>query len=209
MRIMRIILFMVSATVLVGFSFWALLANLASAAETWDQWGAAPYATSQEEACRKAPEAIDGLNLLPEVKEHFKKVLGTTCKGGTEAWLVPDQRLEQMWSGGSTPHVMNGFPVAELPVLRSPDGRPYPKGSVAQTARALSWEFIHEGKRYVLYLPMVCFNWSWDFAPVRAMLAEEEWCIAWEREHPMPDPYGQEYHEWYKAWHAEAAKHKQ
>ena len=44
----------------------------------WKNWGAAPYAASQEEACRKTSLAIDGFNMPPTVKEHFKTELGAT-----------------------------------------------------------------------------------------------------------------------------------
>ena len=148
----------------------ATLANSAHTTE-WNKWNVAPYATSREEACKKAPIAVDGLNMPAAVKEHFKQTLGTTCKGGTEVWLTPHQPLEQMWSGGKKPHVMNKVTVGELPVLKSPDGRTYRKGAVAETAKALSWTFAHEGRLYTLYLPYVCFNWSWGLAPT--VLAEE------------------------------------
>lgn len=132
----------------------------------WDRWNVAPYASSQEDACRKAPTAIDGFNMPSAVKQHFKSVLGTICKDGKEGWLTPHMLLEQMWSGGLKPHVMNRVTVGELPVLRSPDGRSYHKGTVAETAKALSWEFAYEGQIYVLHLPFVCYNWTWMYGPV-------------------------------------------
>lgn len=141
----------------------------ATASETreWKQWGVAPYAASREEACKKAPEAIDGFSFPASVKEHFKKLLGATCKGGTEAWLTPGMPLEEMLSGPDAHHeqsyVMRKRTVAELPVMQSPDGRPYPKGAVAETAKALAWRVEHEGRAYMLYLPLVCWNWSWKF----------------------------------------------
>jgi len=138
--------------------------NAEGAGNSWDKWSVAPYATSLEEACKKAPAAIDGFSMPAAAKEHFKQAISTTCKGGTEVWLTPNMSVEQMWSGGRKPHVMNKVTVGELPVLKSPDGRPYRKGSVAETAKALSWTFVHEGKTYVLYLPLVCFNWSWTFS---------------------------------------------
>ena len=136
----------------------------------WKHWSISPYARSFGEACKKAPAAIDGFDYPSAVKEHFKQALGSDCKGGTEVWLTPHQRLEQMWSGHK-PHVMDSKTVGELPVLQSPDGRPYPKGSVAETAKALSWTFVYDGKTYILYLPLVCFNWSWAFGspPVMAV----------------------------------------
>lgn len=145
----------------------AIVASTGSAyAKLWARWNAAPYAVSQEAACRKAPTAIDGFSFPEQVKAYFKKTLGTTCKGGMKAWITPDMLLEQMWSGESgkkPPHVMNNVTVAELPVLKSPDRRKYRKGSVAESAKALRWEFAHEGKTYMLYLPFVCFNWTWGF----------------------------------------------
>ncbi len=142
------------------------LTNVAQAVESkWDTWGVAPYASSQEEACRKLSAAIDGFSMPSAVKEHFKTTLGTTCKGGKKVWLTPDMSLEQMWSGGRKPHVMEKKKVGELPVLKAPDGRLYRKGSVAEAAAAFQWTFVYEGKTFVLYLPWVCYNWSWSFGP--------------------------------------------
>jgi hypothetical protein len=137
----------------------------------WKHWGAAPFAASRTDACGKVSKAIDGFNLPPAVKEHFKSALGTTCTGGTETWLAPHHRLEQMWSGADSthaePYLMEGRSVAELPVLKSPEGRSYRAGSVSEAAKAFSWTFVYDGKTYVLYEPLVCENWSWSFgAPV-------------------------------------------
>ncbi len=129
--------------------------------EVWKNWGAAPFATNQAEACKKAFGAINAFALPSEVRKHFKQVVGDTCNGGTLAWLPPNAHLNQMWSGGKKAKVMNDVTVAELPVAESPSGRPYRKGSVAETVRTLSWKYEYEGKTYVLYLPLVCFNWSW------------------------------------------------
>ena len=139
----------------------------ARATETteWKNWGVSPFAHSLTEACRKAPGAIDGLEMPPTAKEYFKKTLGTECNNGVEMWLTPGTVLGQMWTGGKTPHVLNNVRVGELPVLKSPEGRKYRKGAVAETAKAFMWDAIHadkEGKRTTLnlYLPMVCFNFS-------------------------------------------------
>lgn len=137
--------------------------------EEWRHWGASPYASSFDEACRKAPQAIDGTSMPAPVKMHFREVLGDHCanrKG--ELWLTPGQPLAEMWSGGKSPHVMKNVTVAELPVLVSPDGRPYRRGAVAEAARATYWEYAYEGKVYRLYLPKACFNWSWSESPVVA-----------------------------------------
>ncbi|MDD3531701.1 MAG: hypothetical protein PHV99_03885, partial [Candidatus Pacebacteria bacterium] len=155
-------------TILIVTAAAALSAEAHAADESlWSTWGVAPYASSREDACKKAPTAIDGFTMPELVKAHFKVAVGITCEGGTEGWLTPHQKLEQMWSGPDTrhkgPHLMNQKSVAELPVLKSPEGRPYVKNAVAETAKALSWTFVHGGKTYVLYLPFVCFNWSWTF----------------------------------------------
>jgi hypothetical protein len=139
--------------------------------DVWSTWGVAPYASSPEESCRKAPEAIDGFSLPEAVKKHFKEVLGTTCISEKDVWLTPGQVLEQMWSGGERPHIMNGKTVANLPVLKSPEGRRYRKDSVSETARASSWTFAYEGKTYILYDPFVCFNRSWTYGPPQPQVA--------------------------------------
>lgn len=132
----------------------------------WNKWGVEPYAATLREACAKAPVAIGGFTMPPEVKDYFAQTIGATCpKGGKEVWLTPNMVLEQMWSGGPRPHVMDKRTVAELPILTSPDGRPYRKGSVAETVKAFAWVAIHEGKTYIVYLPLVCFNWSWALGP--------------------------------------------
>ncbi len=141
----------------------------AGAEKVWANWNVAPYALSLQEVCRKMPQAIDGFDRMPEVvKESFKDTLGVTCEGGVETWLKPDQALQEMWSGGKNPHVMNNITVGKLPVLTSPDGRPYREGSVAETAKALMWTQTFDGKTYVLYIPFVCFNvsWGWGECPV-------------------------------------------
>lgn len=149
-------------------------------AHEWKHWGAAPYARSFEESCQKAPVAIDGFNMPQAVKDHFKQVVGTACTGGTEDWLKPHQRQEQMWSGPDkshrSAHVMNNVTVAELPVLKSPDGRTYRKGAVAETAKALSWTYTYEGKTYVLSNPFACFNWTWAYGPPPVAAAKEAGC---------------------------------
>ena len=129
----------------------------------WQHWGAAPYAHSLAEACKKAPAAIDGTSLPQAVKEHFKLMLGSDCTSGTVVWLTPNEPLEQMWSGGAHPHVMNRVIVGELPVLQSPGGRSYRRGAVAEAAKAFEWSYVYEGKLYLWDIPLVCFNESWRF----------------------------------------------
>ena len=133
---------------------------------TWGKWNVAPYATSLKEALQKAHAAIDSFKWEPQVKAHFDSVLADprVLALADTVWLTPDLPLEQMMSGGVHPHVMNNRPVGELPVLRSPDGRLYRKGAVAETAKALSWSWEFEGETYVLCLPLVCFNWCWFFS---------------------------------------------
>lgn len=138
----------------------------AAEAKKWNP-GVAPYASSREDACKKAPRAIDGFTIMPSaVKKYFKSVVETSCKDGIEKFITPDMLPEEMWSGGAHEHVMYHMPMAQLPVLKAPDGRPYSKGSMFETAKAFQWTFVHEGKTYVLYLPWVCYNWTWMFGPV-------------------------------------------
>lgn len=128
-------------------------------AEEWRNWGAAPYAASQEEACRKAPEAIAGMDVPEAVKRQWLEQLGTNCAGGETVYLTPDIHLREMWSGGARPHVMRDVPVAAIPVRRSPQGNALRE--VYQSAKALMWQAEYEGKVYYLYLPLICNNWAW------------------------------------------------
>lgn len=141
----------------------------AAGTEKWKNWGVAPYAANQRDACRKAPQAIDGFDMPLPVKEHFKQALGPHCDGGVIAWLTPGLPLEQMWSGPDKKHhhdrLVDGLTVADWSILKAPDGRPYLPNAVSAAARALSWSFEYEGKTYMLYLPRVCFNWSWAYGP--------------------------------------------
>ncbi|HQU08309.1 MAG: hypothetical protein B7X04_04405 [Parcubacteria group bacterium 21-54-25] len=132
----------------------------------WRHWGAAPFAHTFADACRKALMAIDGFKKMPpQVKRHFKRVLGTSCGGGVVEWLSPATQFKEMWAGPDrthkTPFVIEDVSVAELPVRRSPDGRRYRRGAVAETPKALKWTYEDDGTIYTLDIPYVCFNISW------------------------------------------------
>ncbi|GEM_PF-2013435 len=141
------------------------LARKRPSATLWRRWGIAPYASSLAALCKKAPQAIAQTSMPEEVKKHFVRALGSTCTGGTPVWLTPDTRLVQMWSGGPRPHLMDDVKVAKLPVLHSPSGRAYRRGTVALTARALEWNYTYQEKKYLLDVPLVCFNLSWRLGP--------------------------------------------
>ncbi len=159
-KIVQVIVLAIAIGV-VALTLFVAIARPACAYEpVWDKWNASPYALSFEMACAKAKVAIDGFNIPQAVKEYFKNAF---LKDGEPVWLTPDMLLEEMWTGGAHPHVMSKKLVGELPVLRSPDGRKYRRDTVAETAKALSWSRTYEGKNYVLYLPLVCFNWCWSF----------------------------------------------
>src|SRR3989338_3612654 len=139
-------------------------ATAATPAKEWKKWNAAPYAPSFVEGCTKAPATIDGFNLPLAVKAALKQKIGANCMGGVDVWLPPHMKLEQMMSGGAKPHVMNNVAVAELPVNTSPDGRPYRKGSVAETAKAAVWYVEYGGEKFAFYIPYVCYNLAWGLA---------------------------------------------
>lgn len=149
---------------LFAVTFTLLLKSLPAYAETtsWEHFGAAPYAASIEEGCRKAPEAIDGFSLPTEVKAAFKASVGTTCAtSGKVEFFTPGERLTQMWTGGANPHILDNVEVAAVPVTHSPDGRAYRKDAVVEALKTFTWNTTFAGKRYVLVLPVVCSNWSW------------------------------------------------
>lgn len=147
----------------------AMLASTTVRAEVtlWEKWGIDPYASSILEACAKAPKAIQGFQHMPQdVKDSFKKVLGNSCKAWIKESLTPGTRIQEMWSGiGSREKIIGPKEVGYISVSLAPDGRRYKEGSVSQAPVVFLWKFISEkdGKTYLLYLPLVCFNWSWGY----------------------------------------------
>ncbi len=131
----------------------------------WKYWGAAPYALSFAKSCRKAAWAIDHSSMPRAVKEHFRKVLTNGCSGGKNIWYTPGTMFRQMTSGPDRHHrhdwVMKDVTVAVLPVIRSPKGRLYRNGSVAETVKGREWRWTYEGKTYVWTLFYVCGNQGW------------------------------------------------
>lgn len=133
----------------------------------WEKWGIDPSAFSIPEACEKAPTAIQGFRHLPQdVKEGFIGVVGTSCKGYVRDFLTPGTRLQEMWSGiGAREKIVGPKEVGYISVSHAPDGREYKEDSVSQTPMVFLWKFTSQkdGKTYLLYLPWVCFNWSWGY----------------------------------------------
>lgn len=169
----------------------AMLASTTARAEVtlWEQWGIDPSASSVPEACEKAPKAIQGFQHMPQdVKDSFKKVLGNSCKAWTQESLTPGTRIQEMWSGiGSNEKIIGPKEVGYLPVSRAPDGREYKEDSVFQAPIVFRWKFTSEqdGKTYLLYLPWVCFNWSWGYG-VSPMRTEEK-CVTVEFDAELKD----------------------
>jgi len=125
----------------------------------WSEWGIAPYATDANH-CKKLAEAVDGMDYPDTVKAKFKALAGTTCKDAHIEWVPPDKVLDQMWTGGKNPHVMNNVTVGELPMTKTPSGRALPKGSAAAAAKALVWSVTEDGVTYYLYDFFACHNFS-------------------------------------------------
>ena len=139
----------------------------------WTNWGAAPFASSFTEACRRTPEMIDRSSLPEPVKALLKREIGPNCAGGEERWLTPSQHLNQMASGGqSGGYFMTEVTVARLPVAKAPDGRTYRQGSVFETAHAQAWRVEYDGQAYVWFIPDVCFNVGWFIETPRERCVE-------------------------------------
>lgn len=131
-------------------------------------FGESPFAHSLTEACKKMPIAIDGFSFPKEVKEHFKSLLRDKCEDGEEVFLTPGTMFEQMWSGRRGSHLMekNGVQrvvVGRYTVPASSKGTKYPADSIFEVPNASAWTYEYEGQTYILYLPFVCFNWSWAY----------------------------------------------
>jgi hypothetical protein len=157
--------------VALSFAFWAGGAMAQTTAEpgvTWNRWNVAPAARSAEEACRETPQEIDLSDMPADAKAYFKNLIGPDCKGGVDVWLDPGKQLGGMTEKGTGElRFIKNVTVGELPVLRSPDGRPYRKGAVAETARARAWGpfTASDGKTYVWYQAYVCFNSGYYYVP--------------------------------------------
>ncbi len=130
-----------------------IFGSAAHAQTPWTNWGSAPYAFSQEEAFELLPEALVALGVPQELHSEFIDVVSEN-PDGEEIFLDPNDRLIAMMSGGANPHAMHDVPVAAIPVNET--------GTVVQAARARKWEIEYEGVTYVLILPEICFNWSYN-----------------------------------------------
>ncbi len=138
----------------------------AHAETTWTTWGEAPYATSQEEAIRRLPDALRDLNIPEPVRALLQAEVQRNPQG-TRVYLTPGKRFLGMMTGGVRPHAMHDVVVGRNPVRR---------GAV-QAAEAREWRVDYEGQTYILTLPDICYNWAWNQEPLPQEVALEECAI--------------------------------
>lgn len=143
---------------------WPALAQAQEHCTTWNNWGVDPYASSQDEAMEKLPQALQALNIPEPVRARLLEAVRANPQG-TREYLNPGDRLEaMMWSpGGDT---RGCVVVGEHPV------RP----GVVESARTREWRVTYEGQVYVLILPDICKNWAWRIEPSPREVTSEEEC---------------------------------
>jgi len=126
----------------------------------WAHWGAAPFASSKDEALTKLPEVLKLLQIPEAVRPLFRAKV-TANPQGKRIYVVPNDHFTAMMSKGDK--VLHNVVVAEIPVQLK-NG----KTGVSQAANASEWEVEFEGRTYVLVLPDICNNWAWrSFATPR------------------------------------------
>ena len=144
------------ATVILGLAilFVAFAIQVASttahAAEwKWQHFGAAPYASSREEAMKTRENAFLKLGFPIEAVDLLVE---ETKKPGEKTSLKVGDRFSAQVSKGGAVHGLKegGGIVAFESTVR---GMQY-------VATAEKWQVTWEGKVYTIILPEVCFNWT-------------------------------------------------
>lgn len=130
----------------------------ASPPTTWSGWGLDPYARSESEAYSDKKidgalkDAVDAGCMPQVVADKLKEAVRQSPKGTTPdqlpTYLPPGIHIDMMETG-------HHGPMFNVTVGRIASG----KGAV-KAAEARVWAVEYDGKRYVLLLPMPCFNWS-------------------------------------------------
>lgn len=134
--------------ILLALAF-AALASAAYAADPfeWKHFGAAPYASSRDEAMRTRESAFQKLGLPAPV---VKLLMEATQKPGEKIRLVNGDRLSAMMSKGSIVHRNVTVVFVKPPI----------SGKMEYAVPAEKWQVSWQGKTYTVILPEICNNWS-------------------------------------------------
>ncbi len=144
-----------------------MFATPAHAETTWTLWGGAPYATSQDEAVGRLPEALRTLN-IPEAVRSLLEAEVRANPQGTRVYLNPGDRFVAMMSGPDRRHA-SAYAMTDV-VVGTNQG---PRAGIVQSPVAREWRVTYEGQTYVLVLPDICNNWAWRvIAAPRQEIAE-------------------------------------
>lgn len=126
-----------------------LFVSVAHAADpfNWQHFGAAPYASSRDEAMQTRESAFQKLGLPSQV---VKLLIEETKKPGEKIRLVNGDRLSAMMSKGSIVHRNVTVAFVKPPI----------SGKMEYAAPAEKWQVTWQGKVFIVILPEVCNNWS-------------------------------------------------
>lgn len=151
--------------VIVVLALIATLASSALAAEwKWQHFGADPYAKSRTEAMRTRESAFHAMGLPDSV---ITQLMLATEKPGEKIRLVNGDRLAVMLSKGSVVHKDVVVAFVKPPI----------SGKMEYAAPAEKWQVSVEGKIYVVILPEICNNWSYNWNPAPPPILPPEKCV--------------------------------
>ena len=113
----------------------------------WQHFGAAPYATSRDEAIRTRESAFTKLGFPKPV---VALLMEATKQPGEKIRLTNGNRLTAMMSKGGVVHrnVLVSF------------NKPPVSGKMEYAAPAEKWQVSWHGEAYTVFLPEICNNWS-------------------------------------------------
>jgi len=123
----------------------------------WKHFGADPYATTRTEAMQKRESAFRAMGLPTPV---IKQLLQVTEKPGEKVRLVVGDHLSAMMSKGGVVH-------RDVTVAFSA-----PVRGMEYAAPAEKWEVFWQGRTFTVFLPEICFNWSFRVTDMTVTVAQ-------------------------------------
>ncbi len=140
------------------------LANSAHAEFKWQHFGADPYATTRAEAMKTRESAFRAMGLPAPVVKQF---MIATEKPDEKARLVVGDRLSAMMSKGGVVHRDVVVAFVKPPI----------SGRMEYAAPAEKWQVSWQGKVYTIFLPEICFNWSYRITDGPVVQVVEKKCV--------------------------------
>lgn len=151
----------IAVLLLVGVLFATSRAAHAEEGFQWKHFGTDPYASTRVEAMRSRESAFRAMGLPTPVIRQFLQV---TEKPGEKTRIVVGDHFSAMLSRGGLIH--RDVTVAFAAPIR---GMEY-------AAPAEKWEVFWQGKIFTIFLPEICFNWSFKSSDAAAVTVATASC---------------------------------